>query len=289
MKTKTLMFALAAPLCFGTGLTLAKPAVAHFPPLFMMLLAYATVAIITLLTVREKIKTPWPAMLMISSCAVTIQGALLFLGLKNLEATTANLVLQTQVPMAVFLGWLIGGEPLNARKVIGTAIALAGVSIVIGLPHERPPLWPVTLVIIGAFVWALGQVLIQKFGRDSGIVLLKANAFYSLPQLALVSALFETGQLQAVQTAGPLEWGTMAFVAVVGFYLAYIAWYSLLRRVRMDEAAPFILLMTPIGLLTAVVVLGEHMSLVQIIGATVLLVGLAIVNGLIFGDAKVVA
>jgi O-acetylserine/cysteine efflux transporter len=286
MKTKTLLLALAAPLCFGTGLTLAKPAVTHFPPLFMMLLAYGTVALITLFTVREKIKTPWPTMLMISSCAVTIQGALLFLGLRNLEATTANLVLQTQVPMAVFLGWLIGGETLNARKIIGTAIALVGVAIVIGLPQERPPFWPVTLVIVGAFVWALGQVLIQKFGRDSGIVLLKANALYSLPQLALVSAIFESGQWQAVQTAGPIEWGTMAFVAVVGFYLAYIAWYSLLRQVRMDEAAPFILLMTPIGLFTAVVVLGEHMSLVQIIGATVLLFGLAIVNGLVFGKPK---
>jgi O-acetylserine/cysteine efflux transporter len=289
MKTKTLLLALAAPLCFGTGLTLAKPAVGHFPPLFMMLMAYGTVAVITLITVHEKIKTPWPTMLMISSCAVTIQGALLFLGLRNLEATTANLVLQTQVPMAVFLGWLIGGEALNARKIVGTAIALVGVAIVIGLPHERPPFWPVALVIAGAFVWALGQVLIQKFGRDSGIVLLKANALYSLPQLVLASAVFETGQLQAVQTAGPLEWATMAFVAIVGFYVAYIAWYSLLRRVRMDEAAPFILLMTPIGLLTAVGVLGERMSLVQIMGATVLLFGLAVVNGLVFGDRKVAA
>jgi drug/metabolite transporter (DMT)-like permease len=52
MKTKTLLLALAAPICFGTGLTLAKPAVTHFPPLFMMLLAYSTVAIIMLLTVR---------------------------------------------------------------------------------------------------------------------------------------------------------------------------------------------------------------------------------------------
>ena len=286
MKTKTLLLALAAPLCFGTGLTLAKPAVDHFPPLFMMLLAYSLVAVITFATVREKITTPWPTMLMISSCAVTIQGALLFFGLKDLEATTANLVLQTQVPMAAFLGWLIGGETLNARKIVGTGIALIGVAIVIGLPHVRPPFWPVALVITGAFVWALGQVLIQKFGKDSGIVLLKANALYSLPQLALASAVFETGQWQAVQSAGALEWSTMAFVAFVGFYVAYIAWYSLLRRVPMDEAAPFILLMTPIGLFTAVVVLGEHMSLVQIIGATVLLFGLAIVNGLVFGKPK---
>jgi O-acetylserine/cysteine efflux transporter len=280
MKPKTLFLALAAPLCFGTGLTLAKPAVVHFPPIFMMLLAYSTVAIIMLLTIREKIKTPWRSMLLISSTAVTLQGALLFLGLKGLEATTANLVLQTQVPMAVFLGWLIGGETLSSRKIIGTGIALVGVAIVIGLPHEKPPLWPVTLVIIGAFVWALGQVLIQKLSRDSGIVQLKANALYAVPQLAVVTALLETGQWQAVQTAGVIEWATLAFVAIVGFYIAYIAWYSLLRLVRMDEAAPFILLMTPIGLLTAVIVLGERMSLVQIMGATVLLVGLAIVNGI---------
>jgi O-acetylserine/cysteine efflux transporter len=252
----------------------------------MMLLAYSTVAIIMLLTIREKIKTPWRSMLLISSTAVTIQGALLFLGLKGLEATTANLVLQTQVPMAVFLGWLIGGETLNTRKIFGTAIALAGVAIVIGLPQERPPLWPVTLVIIGAFVWALGQVLIQKFGRDGGIVQLKANALYAVPQLAVVTALLETGQWQAVQTAGVIEWATLAFVAIVGFYIAYIAWYSLLRLVRMDEAAPFILLMTPIGLITAVIVLGERMSLVQIIGATVLLAGLAIVNGIGFRKTK---
>jgi O-acetylserine/cysteine efflux transporter len=286
MKNKTLFLALAAPFCFGSGLTLAKPAVTHFPPLFMMLLAYSTVAAITLLTVREKIKTPWQSMLLISSCAVTIQGALLFLGLRHIDATNANLVLQTQVPMAVFLGWLIGGEELNARKIIGTAIALAGVAIVIGLPQQRPPLGPVLLIIAGAFVWALGQVLVQKFGRDSGIVLLKANALYSIPQLALATALFETGQLQAVQSAGPIEWGTLGFVAVVGFYIAYTAWYSLLRQVRMDEAAPFILLMTPVGLLTAVVVLGERMSLVQISGAVVLLFGLAVVNGIVFGKPK---
>ena len=71
-------------------------------------------------------------------------------------------------------------------------------------------------------------------------------------------------------------------MVLVGFYLAYIAWFSLLRQVRMDEAAPFILLMTPIGLLTAVLVLGETMSTAQILGAIVLLLGLAIVNGIGF-------
>lgn len=38
--------------------------------------------------------------------------------------------------------------------------------------------------------------------------------------------------------------------------------------------------MTPIGLIAAVAVLGESISMIQIVGAVVLLSGLAIVNGL---------
>lgn len=286
MTPKTLLLALVAPFCWGTGLAMAKPAVTHFPPLFMMLLVYSAIAAIMLLTVRDRIKTPWRSLLLISAFSVTIQGAFVFWGLRGVEATTANLVLQTQVPMAVFLGWLVAGEELNLRKILGTMIALVGVAIVIGLPEQRPALLPVTLIILGGFFWAFGQVLARKLSLDSGIMLLKANALMGIPQLILATALFETGQWQSITSAGSNEWATLAFVGVVGFYLAYIAWFSLLRRCRMDEAAPFVLLMTPIGLLTAVIVLGERMSGAQLLGAAVLLLGLAIVNGFLMPKQK---
>lgn len=286
MNAKTLLLALVAPFCWGTGLAMAKPAVTHFPPLFMMLLVYSGIALIMLLTVRDRIKTPWRSLLLISAFSVTIQGAFVFWGLRGVEATTANLVLQTQVPMAVFLGWLVAGEELNLRKILGTIIALVGVAIVIGLPEQRPALLPVVLIILGGFFWAFGQVLARKLSQDSGIMLLKANSLMGVPQLILATALFETGQWQSITSAGSIEWATLAFVGFVGFYLAYIAWFSLLRRCRMDEAAPFVLLMTPIGLLTAVIVLGERMSGAQLLGAAVLLLGLAIVNGLFMPKQK---
>jgi O-acetylserine/cysteine efflux transporter len=72
----------------------------------------------------------------------------------------------------------------------------------------------------------------------------------------------------------------LAFVVVIGFYIAYRAWFATVKRMPMDEAAPWILLMTPIGLITAVLFLGERMGVVQIAGAIILMVGLAIVNGL---------
>jgi O-acetylserine/cysteine efflux transporter len=288
MNLRTLLLALAAPICWGTGLTLAKPAANHFPALFMMLLVYGTIAIITTLTVRERIKTRWPEMVLISATSITIQGAFLFWGLRQLDATTTNLVLQTQVPIAILLGAVLANEKLEFRKSIGMVIALIGVAIVIGLPEQRPPVLPTLMILACAFFWALGQVLARKLSKDSGLVLLKANALYSVPQLLLATLLLDQGQFQSVLTASPIEWAALIFVILVGFYAAYLAWFTLLKQVRVDVAAPFVLLMTPIGVLTAHLVLGEAVTWPQLLGGAVLLFGLAITSGLLFAPRQTV-
>lgn len=280
MTRRQILLALMPPLFFGTGFTIAKPAVAHFPPLFMMLMVYGGIAVVLAITHRDRLKTPLGSIIAISSLAVTIQGALLFWGLREMSATAANLILQIQIPMAVLLDWAIMKEKLDLRKSIGTALAIAGVAIVIGLPEEAPAVIPTLMIIAGAFAWSLGQVLARKLGRDSGVGLLKANAFGSVPQLALATILLEQGQWQSVQSAGMLEWSMLAFVGVVGFYLAYMCWFSLLKQCRMDEVAPFILLMPVVGIFTAFFVLGEAIVPAQIIGGLVILAGLAIVSGL---------
>lgn len=288
MTRRQILLALMPPLFFGTGFTIAKPAVQHFPPLFMMLMVYAGIAIALGLTYREKFKTPILSIIAISAFSVTIQGALLFWGLRSeaMPATAANLILQIQIPFAVLLDWLIMKAKLDARKLIGTAIAVLGVAIVIGLPEQAPGLVPTIMIIVSAFCWSLGQVLAQFLGRDGGLGQLKANAFGALPQLALATLLIEQGQWQSLTSASAAQWAMLAFVGIVGFYLAYVCWFSLLRQVRMDEAAPFILLMPVVGFVTAYVVLGEAISLIQVAGGIVIMLGLAIVSGLGFPIGK---
>jgi O-acetylserine/cysteine efflux transporter len=274
-----LSLAIAAPLFWGSTFTLAKPTVAHFPPLLFMCFAYAIVAVVTMLTLRKPFRTPWQKSIVIAACCVTIQGALLFIGIKGVDASTANLVLQTQVPAAVFLSWALAGEILTLRKISGTAVALAGVAIIIGLPEQRPAVIPIIMIVVSGFVWALGQVLVRLWGREEGPMALKANALYGLPQLIVCTLLFESGQWHSIISATPQQWLVLGFVCIVGFYLAYMCWFKLLEQVPVDAAVPFILLMTPIGILTAVMFLGESITRWQIIGGTVLMLGLAIVNG----------
>ncbi|MBI3674325.1 MAG: EamA family transporter, partial [Rhizobiales bacterium] len=252
--------------------------VAHFPPLFMMLMVYAGIALVMTFTYRRPLATRLSHIILISALAVTIQGAMVFIGLKGLPATTANLVLQTQVPFAVLLGWLVGGEALDGRKSLGTVIALAGVAMVIGLPEAPPPLAPVMLVIGGAFIWALGQVFARKYGRDGGAGILKANALGSLPQLLLASLLLEQGQIESLATATGQQWLMLLFVGVFGYYVAYSSWYSVLRQCPIEQVAPFMLLMPVVGIGAAAVLLDESISPAQILGGLTILAGLAIVS-----------
>lgn len=282
MTRRQILLALLPPLFFGTGFTIAKPAVTHFPPLFLILICYSAIALLMLLTQRQKLKTPWGSILLISAFSVTIQGALLFWGLRSSEmpATAANLILQIQIPFAVLLDWLLMGERPDRRKMLGTCIAVIGVALVIGLPETPPGLVPTAMIIVSAFCWALGQVLVRRLGKDDGVGVLKGNAIASLPQLALATLLFETGQWQAAVTATWLQWAMLGFVAVVGYYFAYTAWFTLLRQCRLDEASPFLLLMPVVGIATAALVLGESVSPAQMVGGLVILAGLVIVAGL---------
>ncbi len=246
----------------------------------MLLMVYGAIAVFMSVVHRGTFKTPWPHLLLISALAVTLQGALLFYAVRQVDASTANLVLQTQVPAGVIMGWLIAGERLTLSKSIGTIIAVLGVVIVIGLPENRPPLIPVLMIVLSGFIWAAGQVYARLLSKDPGIMVLKANALYGVPQLVLATLLLESGQWQSLLTATAGEWLLLLFVGFVGFYLAYMAWYSTLKVLRVEQAVPFILLMTPIGLISAVLFLGEKLTGVQILGGAILMLGLAIVNDL---------
>ncbi len=278
MRPRHVLLALVPPVCWGAGFTIAKPAISHFPPLFMMTLVYAAIAAALTLVVRGQIRTSWQSLSLIAAFGITIQGAFMFMALRHLPAGVASLIIQIQVPIAVVLGWQLGGDPFSWRKLGGTLVATVGVVLVVGLPSERPAVVPVLMMVSGALFWAIGQVLARKLGRDEGVLLLKGLAIAGLPQLILATLLLEQGQLAAVQTADPLDWAALGFVAVVGFLVAYAVWFTLLRLYPVDAVAPFVLLMPAAGILTASVVLHETILAAQLIGGAVIIVGLAIVT-----------
>lgn len=276
MKPRDICLAACPPTFWVIGLTAAKPAVAHFPPIFMMTMVYALAAA-ALFWTRKPRRTPLWAIFVIAAIGSAIQNAFLFTGLTQLPASTAMLVVQTQVPFAVLAAWVIGKEQLSLGRWIGIVIAFAGVALVIGVPEASSAYLSLAFVVLAGLLWAVSQAMIRVFSRDDGRTLTVALCLFAAPQSLIISLLVEDGQWASLQNASLESWAAFGMMVLFGYIFAYMIWYHLLGRFRIDQVTPFLLLMPPLGVVAGAFFLGERISLAVIVGAAVIIAGLAVI------------
>jgi len=132
-----------------------------------------------------------------------------------------------------------------------------------------------TLVLLGAGCWAIGQPLARQLGRDEGKLMLLVVSICAVPQLVVGSMVVEQGQDSSIQTAESIDWMALAYVGLGDLRLAYVIWYHLLSRCRVDEVTPFVLLMPLVGLVAGSVLLDETISVVKVVGGVVIVFALA--------------
>lgn len=164
MKARDVVLALCPPLLWAVSYTLAKPAVMHVPPIFMMAMVYALTALLLYRPAR-RFETPLWALMAIAASGGAIQSGLIFIGLSGLPASTAILAVQTQVPFAVLSAWAIGGEHLNWRRAAGIVVALIGVAVITGAPESAGAIPSLFLVVLGALFWGLRK---RSFALSGG-------------------------------------------------------------------------------------------------------------------------
>jgi O-acetylserine/cysteine efflux transporter len=276
MRPKDIALACCPPALWALSYVMAKPAIAHFPALFMVGLAYGVGALI-LLRQSLKAKTAWWAMFAIAAFGGTIQSALIFAGLNRLPASTAILVVQSQVPFAVLSAWAICGERPDPRRLLGVAIVLIGIVLIAGAPEAVSALDALALVLLGTLSWGISQALVRALGRDDGPTTIGALTLYAAPQLIVASLFLETGQLESLQTATWDVWIAVIVLALGGYVVAYSIWYGLMQRYRVDQVTPFALLMPLVGVLAGAIILGEHLSVWVGLGGLVVIGGLAFI------------
>lgn len=273
---------LGVVLVWGLGFTLTKPAVEHFPPFFLMTVCFALTAAVLAVAERRATQTGHWNCALIAAFAIALQSMLIFKGLQGLDASTAVLLAQTQVPMAAVAAWLIMGERPDLARIAGLAAAFAGVAFIAGRPGARPDMVALATLLCGGAAWAVGQSLIARFGQDAdGAVLLKRVALHGAAQLAVATAILETGQAQAVATATPGDWAGFAFIAAFAFAWAYVIWFRLLARYPVTAVTPFVMLMPVISVVFSAIMLGDRPSAVTLGGGVLIVAGVALASGVL--------
>jgi O-acetylserine/cysteine efflux transporter len=276
MKLGDILLAALPPALWAMTYTIAKPATNHFPPLFLTSLAYALAAGV-LFRPGARWQTPYWALAICATLSGSIQSALIFSGIARVSASLAILVVQSQVPFAVLAAWAIGRESMNLQRFIGIVVSLGGVFLVVGTSGAIGQIGGLLLIVLGTLSWGVSQGTARATSRDAGSQLMAAISFVAAPQLLALSMLLETGQIEAIKSARWLDWAGLAVLAFGGYAAAYTIWYGLLRRYRVDQIAPFALLMPIMGVLASALMLGERPSTLALGGGVIILIGLALV------------
>jgi O-acetylserine/cysteine efflux transporter len=133
------------------------------------------------------------------------------------------------------------------------------------------------LVMAGAFSWAVGQTLIRRLKNVDSLTVTTWVAVLSVPQLFLMSFIFEDGHLEAVRHASPQIWMTVLYLGAVMSALGYYIWNGLVIRNPVSQIAPTLLLLPIFSSLGGILFLGERPGPMELLGSGVILAGVYLV------------
>jgi len=269
------LLAVSVPVIWGTGFVLAKVALHDFPPILLMSLRFALTAFVLIWFFRPKVPL-LPKIFAISLISATIQYGLTFNGLKMLDASTAGLLIQVEVPMCALLAAFLLKEKITLKMAFGMALAFIGVAIIAGEPKLDGNELAILLVLGGGFFWSLGQVMTRQLGGIGGFELITWIAVFATPQMFLASWLFEDNQIEAIQNAGPEVWIAIVYMGLIMTAVGYAIWYHLLGRFPVNKVAPFLLLLPITIMIESVMFLGEQLTWFITAGGILTIVGVAV-------------
>ena len=276
LRPLDLLMGLAVPLVWGMGVVFAKAAIGHFPPILLMALRFSVTALVLVWFVRP----PWQVMgqlVAVAFVSAAVQYSLTFNGLRGVDASTAVLVIQLEVPFLVLLAAVLLHERVGPRKWLGIAIAFIGVGLIAGEPRLGQAWGSLALLAGGAFSWAMGQIMVRRLGEVGGLTLIAWVAVFAAPQLFVFSLIFERDHLAYIASADWVVWGTVVYLGLVMTALGYSLWYGLIGRHPVSRVGPFLLLMPVFSVLGGVILLGETLTPQIALGGAAVIAGVAVI------------
>ena len=185
MNIKDTFVASLVPIFLGFGFVIAKPAFESFPPILLMGIRFTFAASLLIWWFpipKGYLKRIFAASLV----ANTLQYSITYTGLDLIDASSAVLLVQMEVPFGVIFAYFMLKEKPTIRALIGIAIAFVGVYILTGSPNLDGKFIGIGLTILGSAVWALGQVMVKPLSKEiNPLALVAWLALFSGPILIM--------------------------------------------------------------------------------------------------------
>lgn len=217
-------------------------------------------------------------------------GSLYFLAentavkITSATSTVALLICTTPIITALFNRVFYRNEHLSSRFMLGSSVALVGVSLVVlngvFVLDDDPVV--IILSVAASMFWGIYSLVIRRMeGAYSSAVITRKVFFWGvITMLPICLYDYLTGQssFSLAVISLPSVWGTLLFLGLVASLGCFLAWNIVLRRIGIVSAGNYLYFNPVTSLIVAYIVLDEHITLFAIVGCILTIGGVYLCN-----------
>jgi drug/metabolite transporter (DMT)-like permease len=253
----------ALSIIWGLPYMLIRVSVREVSPAFLVFVRTGGAALLlTPLVVRQgrfvesarRVAQHWKAVVIYTFVEIAVPWWLLFSAEKRVTSSLAGLLVAA-VPIAgAVIARLTGSDHLDARRLAGLGLGIAGVAALVGLDVGRSSLLAASSFLVIVAGYALGPWILGRYLSDLPGVTVIAS---SLVLCALVYLPLAVAQWPAHPLSANVLW-SMAGLTVLCTAVAFVALFSLIGEVGAMRATVVTYLNPAVAVVLGVSVLGEH-------------------------------
>lgn len=282
---RNVAFLVLAAACWGTGTVASKQAVAEIAPLTLLPLQLAaSVAVLLILTRARGIPLPsGHEGRLLGRLGLLNPGlayALSLIGLAEITASLSVLLWATEPLFILALAAVILGERVGVAILAPSAIAIAGLGLVVLDPAAGGSALGIFLTVGGVVVCAVYTVATRKWllGSDSTFGVVLAQQLCALAfAVVVVVALAATGRQMLPARVSAAGLVSAAASGLLYYAFAYSFYLSALRHVRASLAAASFYLIPVFGVAGGWLA-GERLEPLQWLGAILVILSVAAIT-----------
>lgn len=284
MPLKPTLLALLVTLIWGVNVVVIKIGVTEIPPIALLAIRYSLAGLILIPFIK------WPGWVQFKWCVLqgiflgVLHQGTLFYALTIMPAGLSAIILQSTIILVTLMGWLFFKEKIGWRTWSGISVGLVGVTVLVGIPTESAPTFGYIITILSTIFVSFTYIIMKKLGTIHAPTYI---ALMSLPVAPIIIAMsyFMEGT-DWITNHHDINWNILSFVIffeVIVLSFSHMIWQNLMAKEPISKMMPFTLLAPLFGVITAIIVLNETLTLGIIVGGLLTILGVSIIT---FRQAK---
>ncbi|GIP26880.1 putative transporter YvbV [Paenibacillus sp. J23TS9] len=281
-QNKTIFLLVFLILVWGINWPLSKFALQYTPPVLfagLRALIGGLLLVIVALPRYKKLqfRRNWPVYVLSALLSIVLYYGVQTIGLQYTPAGLFSAIVFLQPVLLGLFSWLWLGESMTRQKMLGLMIGFVGVATMSagGLTGKISPVG-IVLAIITAVTWALGTVYVKKIGH-------KVDSLWLTAMQITIG-----GIILLVAGSGMEDWSAIVwnssfiadtvFIAIFVIALGWFVYFKLIHEGEASKVGSYTFLIPLVSIFTSVLFLNEHVSLNLLIGLTLILASILLVN-----------